>query len=440
MNPKVKAAIWIVAGCVIGIVIIVISIILWNKYLNSSDDNNGNADDAGGDIPQDDTDDDNTPQTSSDEDADTDTTQSSDTTDGTDTTDTSDTSDTSGFNGIILDTSDISTFTSGTNYGIQSQTGLERLASIVNVGNNGDGCKFYILNDITINSLTPIGTVSYPFSGEFDGQNYYIILSKNVNFTSDNSGLFGYVKSGTIKNITLKGSGSLTSSSDKIGGISGVINNGSMSYCRNGVSISGNSNVGGICGQVIDSNISNCSNAGNVSGESDVGGICGYLNSGTISDSSNNGSISESSDGNPYNDIFGNSKSGSVSNCSSGSNTIYMSHEGNMTYDDSNVYITTEGLKNAYKLKFTLDSPVNSDTSYTFIEYTAGNEHFLSFTIQYDHDTYETCRYNKVIDADVCTTHYYYYAISGNTNSSTCSYYDSNGGATSTTKYTINTV
>ena len=116
--------------------------------------------------------------------------------------------------------------------------------------------NFVITNNIDLNNeeWEPIGTSTHPFCGYIDGGDYTISGLK-ITASEGYKGLFGYVKSGTIGNITVKGS------------------------------LRGTTYLGGICGSIIGTTtkiatIYNCHFIGDITTTSTssayVGGICGY--------------------------------------------------------------------------------------------------------------------------------------------------------------------
>lgn len=121
-------------------------------------------------------------------------------------------------------------------------------------------------------SWTPIGTVSTPFTGTFDGGNCEI-SGLYVNSTSDEQGLFlSLAKGGTIKNLRL--SGTVTGGS-YVGGLAGR-NHGTIENCQSAVSVSGTVQaIGGLVG-FNNGTISNSENSGTVKGMMSVGGVAGY--------------------------------------------------------------------------------------------------------------------------------------------------------------------
>ncbi len=96
----------------------------------------------------------------------------------------------------------------------------------VNAGNDYAGKTVYLKNDIDLSNATwtPIGNLSNPFKGTFDGDNH-IISNLKVNH-AEMSGLFGYIvgdiKNVRLSNVTVKGNfiaGAL------VGKVYGTINN-----------------------------------------------------------------------------------------------------------------------------------------------------------------------------------------------------------------------
>ncbi|WP_338100227.1 prealbumin-like fold domain-containing protein [Methanolapillus africanus] len=210
----------------------------------------------------------------------------------------------------------------------------------------------YILTkDIEINSATwnSIGNYGNPFTGTFDGDGYSITFTKETTFTKTNSvsildqrydgyGLFGNVKStssnsGIIKDVHIIAQGNLTNfdgtnykyyfgslagvgngtatsgvtifncsftaadsynitGRKEVGGLVGVLNNGTMSDCY----VSGNVRAdqfvaGGLAGNVTNATISKCHATGTVSADIHIaGGLVGDFN-GTISESYATGNV-----------------------------------------------------------------------------------------------------------------------------------------------------
>ena len=156
----------------------------------------------------------------------------------------------------------------------------------------------------------PIGpSENFAFTGTFDGQGNKIeniyIKNSNTNYT----GLFGYVKNATIKNIEISGK---IQGTNYVGSLIGMAQRQSivLENCINNATVEGQSQVGGlvgsarqcenvkinncinngsvndsgyyaggIIGEGTDANlieITNCTNNGVITGYSEIGGIIGY--------------------------------------------------------------------------------------------------------------------------------------------------------------------
>ena len=152
------------------------------------------------------------------------------------------------------------------------------------------GKTFILTSDIdltTLSSVNSVGSMSYPFSGTFDGNGKVVIV--NISET-DYSGLFGYVGSdGSVRSLTVKGS---VGGNRYVGGIAGY-NAGTISDCENKAEIVGNTYAGGIVGSNSGA-VENCYNGSSVTGTEYVGGIVGD-NTGVISSDINVGKVSASS-------------------------------------------------------------------------------------------------------------------------------------------------
>ena len=156
---------------------------------------------------------------------------------------------------------------------------------------------------------TPIGQYARnAYKGVFDGQGYTIKRLKITGSTSNHYGLFGVVGSGTVRNLTVKGTVTVTGSTNAsstygIAGIVGAMNDGTtgtVENCVNKATISGTQNVGGIVGYISSGYtagkrvIQNCANYGDISSTgNDAGGIVGNVSGAvTIQNCYNHGTIS----------------------------------------------------------------------------------------------------------------------------------------------------
>ena len=156
---------------------------------------------------------------------------------------------------------------------------------------------------------TPIGQYARnAYKGVFDGQGYTIKRLKITGSTSNHYGLFGVVGSGTVRNLTVEGTVTVTGltnaySTYGIAGIVGAMNDGTtgtVENCVNKATISGTQNVGGIVGYISSGYtagkrvIQNCANYGDISSTgNDAGGIVGNVSGAvTIQNCYNHGTIS----------------------------------------------------------------------------------------------------------------------------------------------------
>lgn len=176
-------------------------------------------------------------------------------------------------------------------YLIANADQLRWFAAQVNDNSKSTICA-QLTDDIDLESKewTPIGkNYSYAYKGTFDGQKHTVSGLYISGSASQNCGLFGYVEKGTVKDLTVQGTITLTgsgSSSYGAGGIVGQLSGmeGSVRNCRSDVAITGGQNVGGIVGYVSSGystatkSITGCVNTGRITSNSNnAGGIVGYI-------------------------------------------------------------------------------------------------------------------------------------------------------------------
>lgn len=176
-------------------------------------------------------------------------------------------------------------------YQIGSGGELAWFAQEVNAG-RGAAYNAVLTKDIDLGSeeWTPIGkNYSYAYKGTFDGQKHTVSGLKITGSASGNCGLFGYVDSGTVENVTVQGAITLTGNGGGSYGAGGIVGQlygqaGTVRNCRSDVAVQGGQNVGGIVGYVAGGNyasskeITGCVNTGTVSSNSyNAGGIVGYI-------------------------------------------------------------------------------------------------------------------------------------------------------------------
>ena len=188
-------------------------------------------------------------------------------------------------------------------YEISTAAQLEQLAKYVNMGHPMFIDKYYRLSaNINLASYgsnfnggkgwIPIGhSNNYAFKGHLDGNKYTIsnLYINNPSSASDgynNTGLFGRIDGGTIKNLAVTGVN--ITGNQNVGGIAGLIssygnNVSEISNCYLTGAVTGKGeNVGGIAGRVDFSRIDNCYATGNVTGKNYVGGVSGLTFEGAV--------------------------------------------------------------------------------------------------------------------------------------------------------------
>ena len=165
------------------------------------------------------------------------------------------------------------------------------------------------------------------YEGTFDGGGY-TISGLNVTGKFRCASLFGAVKGGTIKNLTVAGNVSHNYSSTgldcHVGGIVGsALDAATIENCSNNCSVTGGSGdfIGGIAGSNTDNaRIIDCYNVGTITGTiNGTGGVTG-LNMGTISNCYNVGTIKTLYNSNAVGEIVGRNSGtegnfGTVENC-----------------------------------------------------------------------------------------------------------------------------
>ncbi len=180
-------------------------------------------------------------------------------------------------------------------YEIYTADHLKGFSSKVNGGDTS--AKARLMNDINMSKaggLTPIGSKDKPFAGVFDGQGY-TIDSLTIN-DQDYAGLFGFVKDGSITNLTLTNPSLTTVNNDYLGLIAGWLTQNSghatpVGYIENCHVLNGKLSrsatgepkyVGGIVGKVdMSAEVRDCSFQGELKSHEDyVGGIAGCMDSG----------------------------------------------------------------------------------------------------------------------------------------------------------------
>lgn len=173
-------------------------------------------------------------------------------------------------------------------YQISTAVQLQNLAYAVQLGDTGRKAHYILTANIDLDGyVSPIiGTSTYPFSGTFDGKSYSI-SNYQTTAVDNNTGLFGYVNGGTIKNFTLNGVAINGQAYNSVGTVVGYADSLDMANVTVAFTntITGQDNIGGLIGKVDGSGVSInlCSVTGSGSGAvsplgNSIGGLIGYFN------------------------------------------------------------------------------------------------------------------------------------------------------------------
>ncbi|MBU0484080.1 MAG: hypothetical protein KKB30_06155 [Proteobacteria bacterium] len=161
------------------------------------------------------------------------------------------------------------------------------------MGSSGmPGNAYQLANDIDATAtatwnagagFAPVGNLSTPFTGSFDGVNHTITDLTINRVGSDNVGLFG-VNEGSLGDIRLVGVS--VSGTNYVGGLAGWNYAGSISNSYVATAITGQTMVGGLVGRATNGTISTSYATGSVTASgSEVGGLVGGNYGGTINTS-----------------------------------------------------------------------------------------------------------------------------------------------------------
>lgn len=163
-------------------------------------------------------------------------------------------------------------------YLISSGAELAWFANEVNVNKKG-AINAKLMNNISLGwyAWTPIGNSTTKYSGTFDGNGHFV-TDVDISSKTTNTGFFGNVLSGTIKNLGIDGN--VTSTSTNTGGIAGFVagatgKNAVIENCVNKAKVAGTGYTAGIVGRVsnVYVEIRNCYNTGAISGSTYTAGI-----------------------------------------------------------------------------------------------------------------------------------------------------------------------
>ena len=171
-------------------------------------------------------------------------------------------------------------------YQIGTAEDLVAFSNLVASGNGGiNGALTADIDMVSVSDFQPIGTVSSPYRGTFDGQQHYIMNLVIDLPEQEYVGLFGVLNGGAyIKNLIMDWS-CYISGLAFVGGIAGGTNDeGSVTFenCGNEGTVGAvNQNAAGILGVSMNSAcgivLKNCFNTGGISGGRESAALCGWV-------------------------------------------------------------------------------------------------------------------------------------------------------------------
>ena len=185
-----------------------------------------------------------------------------------------------------------------TAYQITDVAGLTKLSELVAASVTFANITIYLATDLDLSGVTftpigyytadnancksygVIGTTANPFKGIFDGQGHTIdgLQMSYTNTQRSDAGLFGYISSGTVKNLIIGANSYIQfSGNDGYTGVGAFSGRGGAFYnCASYATVDGgDTHTGGIVGR-DGSAIKNCSNYGAVINGGYTGGIGGF--------------------------------------------------------------------------------------------------------------------------------------------------------------------
>ncbi len=158
--------------------------------------------------------------------------------------------------------------------------------------NDTSDWQSWVENTVGLNEWTPIGYNDNFFYGFFDGDGHTVSGVYISDNESDNTGFFGYVGGGYVKNLGV--TQSFINGNERVGGVAGsVASYASIEYCWFSGTLKGKRFVGGVAGLIsFIGTAQYCFNTGTVEGWLGVGGVFGVTGECSISKCYNAGTVS----------------------------------------------------------------------------------------------------------------------------------------------------
>ncbi len=176
--------------------------------------------------------------------------------------------------------------------------------------------NYFLMNDIALESnFEPLGSMSIPYTGIFDGREKTISDLKIIQPSVDSVGFFKYIgygsdhsnynanTNGEVRNLVLalaednENSPSIEGK-NYVGAVAGQIYGKIDNVAVTGGIVKGVNSVGGLVGQQNAGNIETSHATGDVTGNNSVGGLVGYQNAGNIINTRATGDVTGKTDSN----------------------------------------------------------------------------------------------------------------------------------------------
>ena len=149
----------------------------------------------------------------------------------------------------------------------------------IDMSNGAEGKYFRLKADVDLSTepnWEPIGSSATPFQGSFNG-GMHIVTGLTIDASTENAGLFGYIRNASVEKLALVGTN--VKGSSNVGAVCGMAQSSTIAGCSSvGEVYASEFAAGGICGQAMGGSIiTRCASTGMVTAKgSQAGGICGY--------------------------------------------------------------------------------------------------------------------------------------------------------------------
>lgn len=180
--------------------------------------------------------------------------------------------------------------TSGSSFAVTSE------ADLVTLGANADCWAEDIVQsaDIALSApnanLVPIGSSVTPFTGTYNGQDHSITGVAQAT-GSNYAGIFGYIDTATISNLTVEGA---VGGINLVGGVIGYANLSNVLDVHSNVTVTGAAVVGGVIGSAEDCTFLRLSATGSVGSGMFTGGLIGVMQRSYLTASTATGMVTSS--------------------------------------------------------------------------------------------------------------------------------------------------